>query len=203
MEKRVIKVEKRTCNTKHSVKELRQKGFVPGVLYGQKIGSIPIFVAEKELTKIRGAHVFEVSLPEGAYLAMIKEVQRHPITGRTSHLDFQQVELDRKIKTEVPVFTVGTPKGVTNGGIVQLGERAVEVEALPREIPERLEVDISNLEIGEKYTVADLQKITPLQILGDMDNVIAAVTVPRAVETEETQQPDTGEEETAQRAEKE
>lgn len=200
MEERVIKLEKRTCNTKHSVRELRKKGFVPGVIYGQKIGNIPVYVSEKDLTRVRGVNLFKVSLPEGAYPTMIREIQKHPVSGELLHVDFQQVELDRKIKTEVPVYTVGIPDGQKNGGILQLGERVVEIEALPREIPEHLEVDVTSLGIGDKYTVADLQKSTSLKILTDMENVIASLIMPKAVETEETHELESGEEDTEQRA---
>ena len=185
MEKRVIKAEKRPVNTKHSVRELRKKGFVPGVIYGRRIGSIPIAVVEKDLTKVGGAHLCEVSLAGESYPAVAGEIQKHPITGQLLHVDFRQVELDRKIKSEIPIHTVGIPAGQKNDGILQMGERVVEIEALPHELPEYLEADVSGLEIGDKYTVADLQKTTTLKILTPPEHVIAAVVMPRVVETGE------------------
>ena len=196
MEKRVIKVEKRFLNTKHSVKELRKKGFVPGVLYGKKIGSIPISVQETDLGKLGGAHLYEVTLPGGAYPAVIREIQKHPISGELRHVDFQQVELDKKIRTEIPVLAVGVPAGQKNGGVLQLGERTVEIEAFPDDIPDYLEVDVTNLEIGDKYTVADLQKITSFKIIGEMESVIASVVAPRTAESGEGHGIETGEDNT-------
>lgn len=185
MEKRVIKVENRQLNTKHSVREMRRAGYVPGVFYGPSVGNVPIKVFQKDLTRMGGSHLMEVVLPQGAYPAVVREVQRGPLSGEIRHVDFQEVDLNQKIRTEVPVQVVGNPHGVAQGGTVQLGERIVHVEAFPREIPDFLAADITNLEIGDKYTVADLQKTVELKIISGLDSVIAVVTVPRVEETEE------------------
>jgi len=196
MEKHVIRVDRRPLNTKHSVKDLRKKGLVPGVFYGKKIGSIPISVSEKDLGRLGGAHLFEVTLPGGSYPAVVREIQKHPVSGQLRHVDFHQVELDKKIRTQIPVLTTGLPAVQKNGGILQLGERMVEIEAYPDEIPDYLEVDVTNLGIGDKYTVADLQKNTDIKITGDADGVIAAVIAPRTIETGETDEIENEEENT-------
>ncbi len=188
MKKYVLRVDKRPLNTKHTVRELRKNGYVPGVLYGSKIGNIPIKVAEKDLSKVGGAHVIEVTLPQGTYPVIIREIQKHPVSGEIRHVDLQQVDLNKKIRTEIPVRVTGTPVGVKMGGVLQLGERFVEVEALPAQIPDYLEADITALEIGDKYTVADLQKVTPLKITGDLESIIAVVVAPRTAEAIEEEQ---------------
>ncbi|MFZ5753005.1 MAG: 50S ribosomal protein L25 [Bacillota bacterium] len=188
MGKHVLRADKRPVNTKHTVRELRKKGYVPGVLYGSKIGNIPIKIAERDLSRVGGAHVIEVTLPQGSYPAVIREIQKHPVNGEIRHVDLQQVDLNKKIRTEIPIQVTGTPVGIKMGGVLQLGERSVEVEALPAEIPDYLEADITALEIGDKYTVSDLQKTTPLKIISELDSVIAVVVAPRTAETIEEEQ---------------
>lgn len=188
MEKRIIKVDKRILNTKHSVKEIRKQGLVPGILYGRKTGSIPITVAEKDLRKIGGAHLIEITLPGGTYPALLREVQKHPVSGEVRHVDFQQVELDKKIRAEIPVHVSGEPAGVRMGGVLQLGERTVEVEAFPDELPDYLEADVSGLRIGEKLSVGDLQKTTSLRITTDLDSIVAVVVSPRIEEGDEAEE---------------
>jgi len=185
MAKTNLRAEMRPVNTKHTVKEIREKGYIPGVIYGKKIGNVPIRVAERDLTKMGGSHVVEIALPQGSFPAVVREVQKHPVSGAIRHVDFMQVDMDQKIKAQTGIQVVGTPLGVKQGGILQLGERSVEIEALPGELPDYLEADVSFLEIGDKYTVADLQKATPLKIISELDSVIAVVAAPRQAETVE------------------
>lgn len=178
MEKRVIRVDSRPLETKHSVKEIRKHGFVPGMLYGKQIGNIPVQVAARDLTNVGGAHLVEVTLPGGTYPAVIREIQKNSLDGSIRHVDFQQVEMDKPITAEVVVHVTGTPKGLNKGGALQMGERTVEIEALPNEMPDLLEADITNLGIGDKYTVADLQKTTPYRITSDLHTLLAVVINP-------------------------
>lgn len=197
MEKKVIRVDQRTVNTKHSVRNLRKQGIVPGVLYGQKVGSIPISVKEKDLTGLGGAHLVEVLLPGGSYNAIVREVQREPIHRHIRHIDLQQVDLDTKIRTEIPVSLIGEAKGAKEGGVVQAAERRLEVEGYPGDLPEVLEVDISGLEAGGKLTVRDLPQDLPVKILNDPDTILAVVVSARAAvdsETIEEQVPEGAEE---------
>ncbi|MCR4443043.1 MAG: 50S ribosomal protein L25 [Peptococcaceae bacterium] len=195
MEKPSIEVQPRQVNTKHSLKEIRRKGLVPGVIYGKRAGSIPISLPEKELLKIGGANLVSVKLPGGSYPAVVRELQKHPLSGRILHVDFLQVEMDQKIRAEIPVHLSGSAAGLKAGGILQHGERAVEVEALPGELPDAFHVDISPLEIGDKYTVADLQKTTSLTITSDPETVLAVINAPRLAEIEEPAETAKGEEE--------
>lgn len=179
MEKKVIKVEQRAINTKHSVRGLRKEGYVPGILYGKKIGSIPISVQEKDLTGLGGAHLVEVVLPGGSYNATVREVQREPILKQIRHVDFQQVDLNSKIRTEILVNLVGEPKGAQDGGVVQAGERSLEVEGFPGDLPDKVEVDISSLAIGDKLTVSSLRSDLPFRILSDPDTILAVMVSTR------------------------
>lgn len=181
---RLIRGHKRAINTKNSVKELRKDGFVPGVLYGKKVGNIPISVKEKDMTRMGGSQVIEISLPQKKYPAVIKEIQTHPITGDVQHVDFQQVDMSKEIRSEVLVHVIGEAIGVKKGGALQYGERRVEVEALPKDLPENFEIDISNMDIGDKFTVQNLQDITQLKITSDMEGILAQIVVNRQMDEE-------------------
>lgn len=204
MEKIILEAHVRDSKTKHSVKELRKRGFIPAVIYGKKVGNIPISVSEKDVQKIGGTKLIQVKLPDGNYPAVIQEIHKTPIGGRIEHIDFLQVDVDQKMKTEIPVRLTGTAAGMKDGGIIQYGERTVEIEALPTELPEFLEADITNLEIGDKLTVADLQKTTPLTITSDPDSFLVIINEPRVEEepaVEGTPSPESTAEEEIQKEE--
>ncbi len=183
-----INAEERKVTTKHILRDLRQKGYVPGVLYGQKIGSIPISLEGKEVQKIDGAQLLELVLPDKSYSVVISEVQKHPVKGYIRHIDFHQVSKNQKIRSEIPIQVIGEPEGIKQGGILQLGERIVEIETLPQDLPNHIEVDVSSLKLGDKYTLRDLQEDNKeLNIISnDYDNIIAMVAVPKDNVEEET-----------------
>jgi len=195
MERPMIEVQPRQVTTKHALKEIRRKGLVPAVVYGRKAGNIPVSIPEKDLFKMSGANLVTVKLPGDTYPAVVREVQKHPLSGRILHVDLLQVEMDQRIRAEIPVHLTGTAAGLKAGGVLQHGERAVEVEALPGELPDAFHVDISHLEIGDKYTVADLQKTTSLTITSDPETVLAVINAPRLAETAEPAETAKGEEE--------
>lgn len=190
MEKKTIRADNRYLNTKHSVKEMRKQGLVPGVLYGKKIGNVAVSISERDLSKMGGSNLIEVNLAGNSYPAVIREMQKHPVSGEIRHVDFQQVEMDKKIKAMIGIHIIGTPEGVKDGGILQLGERQVEIEALPGEIPDYLEVDVSELRIGDKLTASDIQPKDNLKITAEPESLIALVSSPRNDEEQEA----TGEE---------
>lgn len=194
MEKRVIKAENRALSTKHSVRGIRKSGYVPGVLYGKSIGSLPVKVWEKDLTSLGGANVIEVSLPGTDYSAIIREIQKDPLSGKVRHVDFQQVDMNETLKAEIPVHFIGEPIGVKNGGVIQYGERALEVEALASDLPEFIELDLSDLDVGQKLTAADVKGYPKLKIISDPAAVLAIMTSLRAAEevpavTEQEEEP--------------
>lgn len=188
MVKNKINADERVVTTKHVVRELRKKGYVPGVLYGRKIGSIPISLQEKELQKVEGAQLLELILADKSYSVVIREMQKNPVKGYIRHIDFQQVSADQKIKSEIPLQVSGEPEGIKQGGILQLGERFVEIEALPQDLPTYLEIDVSSLNIGDKYTLGDLQEDKGLKVISnDYDSIIAMVVVPKDKTEEEVE----------------
>lgn len=195
-----LEAEERETTGKGPAGRLRRQGYVPGVLYGKEAGSRPIKVKARELEGILGrageSTLIKVKLASEAtaaqkaqpkeYTALIREIQRHPTKGILSHVDLLQVSLGEKIVVQVPVRLLGEPAGIKDGGILQHGLREVEIECLPGDLPEHLEVDVSGLGIGDKVTVADIAAPAGTKILSDADSVVATVVAPRLAEAEPT-----------------
>lgn len=171
-------------------RKLRADGRVPGVYYGRGEDSIPLTVALKDLESVLesadGSNVIvDLKLSGTAAKdrkALIREIQRHPVAGLILHLDLQHISLTERITVEVPVVLLGVPTGVKDGGgILEHLLREVEVECLPTDIPAKLEVDVSALQIGDSLHVSDL-KLERGEILTEAGRAIAAVVPPTVLE---------------------
>jgi large subunit ribosomal protein L25 len=169
-------------------RRLRRQGLIPGVLYGRE-RPIPITVAERDLRAALGggggAHaVLEVVVESGkTHSSVLKEFQQDPVRGTVTHVDLQEVRLDRPIHASVAVTLVGDARGVREGGVLTQVTTHVNVEALPLEIPEQLEFDISELGIGDSARLAQLQVPDGVTLLDDPEEtVLASVAAPRAEE---------------------
>ncbi len=172
-------------------RRLRREGFIPGVIYGGGADSQAITVAERDLrtalTSDHGLHaILDVELDGSTRPAILKEYQRDAISGHVAHVDFVVVRLDEVIQTQVGIEIVGESPGVKEGGVLQQVAREVTVEALPMEVPERIEADISGLAIGDSLRLGDLAEIEGVRFVDDPEEtVIATVTVPTRVEEPE------------------
>ncbi|MFN2469486.1 MAG: 50S ribosomal protein L25 [Gaiellaceae bacterium] len=172
-------------------RRMRREGFIPGVIYGGGAEPVAITVPERDLrqalTTDHGLHaILDVTLDGSARPAILKEYQRDPITGRVAHVDFVEVRLDQVIQTQISVELIGDPIGVREGGVLQQVAREITVEALPMEVPERIEADISALAIGDSLRLGDLEEIEGVRYVDDPEEtVIATVTVPTRVEEPE------------------
>jgi large subunit ribosomal protein L25 len=174
-----------------AVRRLRQGGFVPGVVYGGGQESYAISVAERDLRQALTSHhglnaILDVKVNGETKPVILKEYQRDPITGRVAHVDLVVVRLDRPIQTTVGVELVGESPGVREGGALQQVAREITVEALPLEVPDRIEADISGLAVGDSLRLADLPVPEGVRFVDDLDEtVIATVLVPTRVEEPE------------------
>lgn len=197
MQVQTINAEVRPDTGKQTAGRMRRQGKVPGVIYGKKVGNLPLVVSRKELERVLdregGSALLKVLIggqgQPGEFTAMVREVQRHPIKGEIIHVDFYQISLDEEIRTTVPIVLEGEARGVKNGGILQYGLREVEVEALPADLPETFTIDISDLDVGEHLAVADIKAPPGVKILTEPDAVIATIVSTRAVEAEENTAP--------------
>ena len=185
----VVTAQNRTETGKNTNRRLRVKGLIPGVLYGGKSGKpVPVAVSPKEIGTILRSKtgentLFDLELDGSRRKVILKEFQLEPLKGHLLHADFYEVALDKELQVNVHVELVGTPVGVkVQGGIVDWVTRELEVECLPSDIPERITVDISNLEIGKHVRVAEIKAPDKVKILTEPDIVIAHVVAPRAEE---------------------
>lgn len=185
MEKVDLNVELRGETGKGTARKLRGGGKIPAIMYkGGK--STPLMVERKDIVKIlssrAGEHaLISLKIGEGKEkMAIIRDYQLDPVTGEILHADFFEISLKEKIKMTVPINIVGKePVGVKQkGGILQHIVRDVEIEGLPTVIPERLEVDASNLDLGDSIHVSDLVVKEGLKILANLDDVIVSVVAP-------------------------
>jgi large subunit ribosomal protein L25 len=188
-----LEVEERETRGTRAVRRLRRQGLVPGVLYGRGKPPHAICVPERELRRALtgpgGLHaILDVVLDgeKSARPAILKDYQQDPLKGRVVHIDLQEVRLDQPIHAQVVVQLVGEPVGVTEGGVLSQVQREVNVEALPMQIPEHLELDVSGMAIGDTLRLADLPPMEGVTYLDDPEEtVLANVTLPtRVVEPE-------------------
>jgi large subunit ribosomal protein L25 len=182
--------ERESLGTRES-RRLRREGMIPGVLYGRhkpRSIAVPERDLRRALTGAGGLHAILDVVLEGqssAHPSILKEYQRDPIRGTVVHVDLQEVRLDQPITASVSVALVGEAPGAAEGGVLQQSQREVSVEALPLEIPEHVELDVSSLGIGDSARVADLAPIDGVTYLDDPETVIASVTLPTRVEEPE------------------
>ncbi|HEY7197784.1 MAG TPA: 50S ribosomal protein L25 [Gaiellaceae bacterium] len=173
-------------------RRLRASGEIPGVLYGDGKKAHPFTVGERELRRVltgdHGLHAILDVVIEGTqtpHHAVLKEYQIHPTRNRLLHVDLQEVRLDRPIQAQVVVELTGEAQGAVEGGVLQQPLREINVQALPMEIPERIELDVTPLMIGEALRISDLPTLEGVTYLDDVESVVASVTVPTRVEEPE------------------
>jgi large subunit ribosomal protein L25 len=167
-------------------RRLRAQGLIPGVLYG-KGHTRPIVVAERDLrtavTGTSGLHAILDVVIEGqktVHPSILAEYQQDPLRGTISHIDLREVRLDQPIHATVVVQLIGEPEGAKTGGMLSLVAREIHVEALPTDVPEHIEVDVSRMEIGDVLRLEDVPPIENVTMLDDpQETVIATVSVPR------------------------
>jgi large subunit ribosomal protein L25 len=182
----VVPAESRTETGKNVNRRLRRRGMIPGVLYGTGKAAVPVAVSPREIGAILKSAsgentLFDLDLGGTRRKVILKEFQREPLGGHLLHADFYEVALDKALQVKVPIGLEGTPTGVKlQGGIVDFVTRELEVECLPADIPEKITVDISHLELGKHLRVSDLKLGDKVRILVEPDVVVAHVVLPRA-----------------------
>jgi large subunit ribosomal protein L25 len=184
-----LEVQQREERGSRTSRRLRANGLVPGVLYG-KGHSRAILVPERDLraavTGPSGLHAILDVVVEGqttVHPSVLAHLQRDPIRGTVSHIDLREVRLDQPIQATVVLHLIGEPVGVKNaGGVLTQVTRELHVEALPMEVPEHIDADVTSLEIGDALRLEDIPPIDGVLILDDPhETVIANVTAPRAI----------------------
>jgi large subunit ribosomal protein L25 len=185
----VVQVQERTDTGKNASRRYRRAGQVPGVVYGLDRPPVHVLVDPKKIDEVLKLEtgrntIFTLSLGQDRNRAvLIRDLQRDPLTERPVHVDFARVDLNRAVKVHVPIRVVGVPEGVkTEGGILEHILRTVEVECLPADIPEHLDVDASALHINQHLSVQDIPASDKIRILTDTSATILVVAAPREEE---------------------
>lgn len=183
----VLSVLPREGRGRTVVRKLRADGLLPGVIYGAGIEPVALSVPRSELLKTlhaHGAHPLVTVKVEGGqeYLALVKDLQVDPVKLVALHVDFHRVQADKPVQTEVEVHLMGEPAGVKLGGILDVPTRMVAIEALPRDLPEKIELDVSGMQLGDVKRVSDLVAPAGVTILTDPDESLASVVAPRVEE---------------------
>ncbi len=192
----VLQAGLRQQSGKQAAKHLRQQGYLPAVVYGDKGPTVLCSVDRKHLEDIlhtQGRNTI-ISLVVGdgkdaSQTTIIKEIQHHPIRGGILHVDFHRISLTEKIVVEVSVVGVGVPAGVRDeGGILEHMLHALEVECLPTRIPERVEVDVAGMDIGDTIHVSDLSVGDDVRIVTEGDRSVFVVVPPTVIREEEEEE---------------
>ena len=162
---------------------LRREGNIPAVLYGPGSESVLLSISSLDLEHalkkgVVSQIIFNLAVQNaqtGSRTAMIKEMQIHPMSRKFLHVDFYEISKDRKITVNVPVVVKGKAKGIEEGGMLQIIEREIEVLCLPFEVPESIQIDITDLGIGDSIHVKDLKVAENVEIPADNNYTILTI----------------------------
>jgi large subunit ribosomal protein L25 len=182
MEKVVLKANKRNIGNKSEKKKIRKTGRILGVFYMRNMDTIPIDVSEKDINPLiftSDTHLISLQLNEQEeHECVIKDIQFDPITDKVVHFDLLGLTTGETFQLEVPVQLHGNPVGVKEGGIIQHIIHKLEIECLPKDIPQHIDIDISNLKLGDAFHVRDLN-LENIKMITPEDTVIVAITHPK------------------------
>jgi large subunit ribosomal protein L25 len=188
-----LQVRERERRGSADARRLRRAGYIPGVLYGNGKKPYAICIPERELRRVltgaAGLHAILDVVLEGqksTHASILKDYQQDPLRGTLEHVDLMEVRLDKPIQAQVDIQLVGEPAGAKEGGVLSQVTREINVEALPLEIPEHIDLDVSDMQIGDTLRIADLPQREGVSYLDDPEEtVLATVTMPTRVEEPE------------------
>lgn len=200
METLEVQANARAAGGKNHARRLRRSGKIPAVLYGPKTQAVALELDKKDFSTrvalLQGSHLVRLksSVPALAEkVALVKEMQFHPISGDVTHADLYEVDLAAKIQVQVPLRFVGKAAGVTRGGILQPIVREVEVECLPMDIPGFFNVDVSALDIGDSIHVEEIQMPADVTLVFESNFAVVTVVTPTVEEAPVAAAPAEGE----------
>jgi large subunit ribosomal protein L25 len=170
-------------------RRLRRTGLVPGIVYQPGGPSLPLALPELNLRRAllegRTGVIDLAVVGERTRPVLVKDWQLHPVRGDVMHVDFQEVDLTQEIEAPIPLMLVGSAVGVREGGVLDQPLREVIVSALPDALPDHLEVDVSELNVGDSVSVGQIAPPAGVVIVTDPETTIASVVAPSAVIVEE------------------
>ena len=195
METIELKADIRTTSGKEAAKAMRRGGRIPAVLYGADTDAVSLSVEVRDLETLfrksgSGYQLIDLVFGDGKEKkqVMIKELQTDPVTAALLHADFYEVAMDRKIAVAVPVTTVGKCEGVEMGGVLQIIRRELEVLCFPNKVPENIEVDITDLEIGDSIHIEELDFEEGVEPTAEGKLTVLIISAPQKEEEEEEEE---------------
>ena len=192
-----LKADIRTTTGNGPARRLRQKGRIPAVLYGPGTESVLLSVNIRDIDRVFkkgriGQALLNLVISNNGETStktvMVKELQLHPVSCDYLHIDFYEIAMDRKIMVNVPITTTGKAKGVEIGGILQIIRRELEVQCYPLDVPESIEIDITNLDIGDSIHVGDIQRQNEVEFLDDENFTVVTIVSPKIEEKVEEEE---------------
>jgi large subunit ribosomal protein L25 len=193
VEENALSVQLRDAAGKGVARKLRRAGRIPGVCYGARQAAVPLSLDPRALSRLlsrsqAGMNTLIDLRVEGeseidGKVVLLKELQRDPVSGRYLHADLYAVDLDRVVEVSVPLHLTGIPEGVRlEGGIIDQNLREIELECLPRAIPDHLVLDVSALRLGQSVHVRDVALPEGVTLRSDPGLAVASVIIPRVIE---------------------
>lgn len=176
----ILNCNERVKNSRHDAKKVRRMGKIPGVLYGEKLNNLLFEISEMELGKEladQGEHgVVTVNLNGSSHRALIKEVQKDPVTHKVIHIDLEDINDQKIIQAEVPIHFINEDRVRQTGGILQKEKSSVKVQCKAENLPKFINVDLGNLDYGKAFKINDMELGSDLTFMEDLNTVIATVT---------------------------
>ena len=183
-----LSIAEREVSNSRATRRLRRRGQVPGVLYGGGDDALAFAVDERELRHALAAHgaVVELQLGSSGTPAVLQDAQRHPVRGHTMHVDFLRVNLNVAIHAVVTLELLGgeDAPGTKEGGVLEHVTREINIEALPNDIPERLELDVSKMDVNDTLFLSAVAAPAGVTILDDPDETVVATLTPPKLQAE-------------------
>ncbi|MGE5391802.1 MAG: 50S ribosomal protein L25 [Deltaproteobacteria bacterium] len=192
-----INCQRRDVKTKGFLNQLKKRSMVPGVVYGNEMKPINISAEAKQLGKVFQVHgtraLFSLGI-EGEHvplMVVVREIQRHPVNGQLTHIDFFQVNMKEKMTSTVGIHITGEEELLARDAVPVMGVKEIEISCLPTDLPETIVFDIANLIEGDKVTVAELSVPERVEILTDLDSIVVSVMAPTKEVVEEKEEAET------------
>ena len=192
----VLQAERRQLGPKSTLTKLREQGKLPAVIYGYNVDTIPVTLDYKEIAKAVQKYgrssIFKINVDGKQVNAVINEVQRCALKGTVKHADFLSINMAEDIEVSVPIIAIGEAIGVQEGGVLTQPVREVTIKVKPTAIPESIEIDVSNLGIGDSLSIADVRDTISYTVLNADEDILATVTPPVVVNDDTAGQGDDG-----------
>jgi len=184
-----LKAIPRKLGRKSEIKRMRKAGWLPAEVYGKGVENLHVYVPKKDFERLPKGEAFLINLEveglEEPRVCILKDVQTDWTGTNPIHVDLQDLTYTAEIEAEIPVHVVGTPVGLAKGGTLEVAMHTLTVKAPPAKLPEHIEVDVSNLDLGDVIYVRDIKAPEGVEILDNPDEVVIVLLEPEAEETAE------------------